>query len=114
MDGISFSEGLNELLGFGPGVLGESELVVMDGEDRFGLQIQYGVLQIFGGGVNQRPVVVVLPVFQKRQIDLSELLSDTFETSVIASVAADINLAVPIFDHERCPERLIACSQQTI
>ena len=108
VDGISFGEGLNELFGFGPGVFGESELVVMDGEDGFGIEIDDGKFQTFRRGVNQRPVVVVLSVFEQCQINLSKLFADSLETTVIASVAADIDLATTIFNHELSPERLIA------
>ena len=108
MDGMVSGDGASDAVGFGPGVFGEGELVMMDGEDGFGLQIQDGVLQTFGSGVNQRPVVVILPVFEQRQIDLSKLFADALETTVIASIAADIDLATAIFNHERSPKRLIA------
>ena len=111
VDGISFGEGQNELFRFVPRVFGESELVMMDGEDGFGIEVPYGAFQTFGRGVYQRPVAVILPVLQKCQIDLSELFVHTFETTVIASIAADIDLATVGLDHERSPKRLIASTK---
>ena len=54
----------SDAIRFGPEVFGEGELVVMDGEDGFGLQVEDGLFQAFRRSMDKLPVVVVLPVFE--------------------------------------------------
>ena len=44
------------MLGFVPGVLGQGELVMVNGKDGLGIEVLNGLLQAFRRGVNQRPV----------------------------------------------------------
>ena len=50
---MPFGDGAGYAVWFIPRVLGESELVMVDGEDRFGIEVQNGLLQAFGRGVYQ-------------------------------------------------------------
>ena len=113
-DVVLSGNGVRHAVGFGPGVFGEGELVVVDGEDRFGIEVQDGLFQALGRGVDVSPVGVILTVFENRHINLAELLADTPKPTVIASVTTDVNFATAFFHEKRGPESLVATTKQTI
>ena len=87
---------------------GKGELVMVNGENLLGLEVENDFFEVFGRSVDIFPIGVVLSVLQERQINRSEAFVYLSKTLVIASVTADIDLTTTRFDHERCPERLIA------
>ena len=99
---------------FRPGMDGESELVMVDGEDLLGLEVEDDFLEVLGGGVDIFPIGIVLSVFQERQVHGAETIVYLGKAFVVASVAADIDLTTFSFDHERRPERLITFAQQSV
>lgn len=67
-------EGAGDGGGFGPGMDGKSELIVVDGEDLLGLEIQDNFFEIFGRRVDIFPIGIVLTVFQESKVNRAKPL----------------------------------------
>ena len=64
MDGIAFGDVVRHTVRLIPRMLGKGEFVVVDGEHLLRLQVQNGLFQTFGCGMNIFPVFVILSVFE--------------------------------------------------
>ena len=86
------------LFRFLPGMHRQGELIVVNREILLRLQVRHRLLQALRRGVDITPVLVILPVFQKRQIDLAKPFADLPEALVVTAVAADIDFSAACFD----------------
>ena len=86
------------VLRFLPRMHRQGELIVVNRKILLRLQVQHRLLQALRRGVYIAPVLVILPVFQKRQIDLAKPFADLPEALVVTAVAADIDFSAACFD----------------
>ena len=107
-------EGAGDRGGFGPGMDGKSKLIVVDGEDLTGLEVEDDLLEVGGRSVDIAPRGIILTVFQEREVHGTETLVNLAKAHIIASVAAYIDLTTGGFDQERRPKRLIRFAEETI
>lgn len=91
-----------DIVGYGgrlrPRMDGQSELVMVNGEYLFGLEVENDFLKVCGRSVDIFPTGIVLPVFQECQINGTEALVYLSKALVIASIATYIHLAAGSFD----------------
>lgn len=88
---------------FEPRMDGKSELVMVNGEDLLGLEIQDDFFEVLRRRVDIFPISVVLTIFQESKVNRAKPLVYLSKTLVISSVAADIDHTSTGFDHKRCP-----------
>ena len=101
-------------VGFVPRVHSKGILVVVDGEDLFGMEVKEDLFKVLGRSVNIFPVRVILSIFKESEFNRAETFVYVLEAFVVTAVASNIDFATAGFNHEGSPKRLVSFAQKTI